>query len=200
MLRIGGNLMKRIMSLWITLFMVLVLGACSNESSLSDNVRRGDSTENVLTHSEVPDYEWEESVTSEENIYTEKKDIEMRETDSVESENSEAVEPESESVEQDNPETENTAGNPDNSVDPELKAVLDEYETFMNEYIDFMAKYKNSDDVTDMLSDYIEIMKQYADYMSAIEKYDPDEMSAADAAYYIDVTSRVSQKLLEAAY
>lgn len=46
-----------------------------------------------------------------------------------------------------------------------------------------------------MLQDYSDIMSRYSDYMAKVEKLDTDSMSAADYAYYIDVTSRVTKKL-----
>ena len=82
-------------------------------------------------------------------------------------------------------------------MDPDLKAFLDEYEAFMYDYIEFMDKYENSDDVFSMLDDYTKMMTKYAEFAKALEKYDEDEMSAADAAYYLEVTNRVNQKMLE---
>lgn len=82
-------------------------------------------------------------------------------------------------------------------VDPDLKAFLDEYEAFMYDYIEFMDKYENSDDVISMLNDYTKMMTKYAEFAEALEEYDEDEMSAADAAYYLEVTNRVNQKMLE---
>ena len=90
---------------------------------------------------------------------------------------------------------ENSAGN---TVDPDLKAFLDEYETFMDEYMAFMKKYNESDNVMEMLSDYSSLMQRYSDFAEAINQYDTDEMSATDAAYYLEVVNRVNLKLLEA--
>ena len=84
-------------------------------------------------------------------------------------------------------------------VNADLKAFLDEYEDFMEEYVEFMVKYQNSTDVSAMLSDYSEMMEKYADYTKAIQQYNQDEMSPADAAYLLEITTRVSQKLLEIA-
>lgn len=83
------------------------------------------------------------------------------------------------------------------TVDPDLKAFLDEYEEFMYDYIDFMAEYEESDDVFAMLDDYTKLMTKYAEFAEELEEYDPDEMTAADAAYYLEVTNRVNQKMLE---
>lgn len=83
-------------------------------------------------------------------------------------------------------------------VTPELKAYLDSYEAFMDEYIDFLVKYtENPDDFT-LIAEYAQMQIKYADFAKAIEEYDQDEMSDADLAYYIEVTSRVSQKMLDA--
>lgn len=84
-------------------------------------------------------------------------------------------------------------------VDPELKEFLDGYEAFMNEYVEFMKKYQNADskDVGNMISDYGKIMGEYGEYMEKIKQYNPDTMNAKDAGYYLEVTGRITQKLLE---
>lgn len=84
-------------------------------------------------------------------------------------------------------------------VDPDLKATLDSYENLMNDYCDFMEKYKKADssDAVSMLSDYYEILNEYTEAMDKLDKLDTDNMSTADYQYYIDVTSRVSKRLLE---
>ena len=103
-------------------------------------------------------------------------------------------------VEQSPLDEEEAAGISSGDVDPDLKAFLDEYEAFMDDYVEFMKKYKESGSSVEMLSDYMAMMQRYADFVSAAEKYNSEEMSAADAAYYLDVTTRVSKKMLEVAY
>ena len=85
----------------------------------------------------------------------------------------------------------------ESSVNPELKSYLDEYETFMNDYVEFMKEYKNSSDEVSMLTEYTNLLSKYSDYTSSIYNYSTDEMSAEDLEYYLDVTSRVTQKLTE---
>lgn len=83
-------------------------------------------------------------------------------------------------------------------VNPELKAFLDSYEKFIDKYVDFMKSYMNDpSNVTKMLTEYTEIMEEYADFIEKVDAYDTKTMSAADASYYIDVTSRCTQKMLE---
>lgn len=82
------------------------------------------------------------------------------------------------------------------AVTPELKEFLDSYEAFMDGYIAFMASYQNAEDPLTMLGEYAEVMQDYADFMEKVNAYDTAEMSVADTAYYLEVSSRVTQKLL----
>lgn len=83
-------------------------------------------------------------------------------------------------------------------VDPDLKAFLDEYEDFIDEYVDFMKKYQSdSNNVVLMMKEYGDMMIEYARMADKLDKYDEDEMSDADAMYYIEVTARCNKKLLE---
>ena len=83
-------------------------------------------------------------------------------------------------------------------VDPELKEFLDSYETFVDEYVAFMKKYmENPNNVMSMLSQYTEIMTKYEDFAKKIDKYDSSSMSTEDAKYYLEVTNRCTQKMLD---
>ncbi|WP_027438894.1 DUF6591 domain-containing protein [Lachnospira multipara] len=86
-------------------------------------------------------------------------------------------------------------------VTPELKAFLDSYESFIDEYIVFMQKYtSNPGDIYSMMNDYSDIMLKLTDFEKKVGEYDTNEMSSADLAYYMEVTSRCSQKLLSVTY
>ncbi len=83
-------------------------------------------------------------------------------------------------------------------VDPDLAAFLGEYESFVDKYVDFMQKYEaNPSDLT-LLTEYAEVMQEYVDFADKIDAYDSDSMSTADASYYLEVTTRCSQKMLAA--
>jgi len=83
-------------------------------------------------------------------------------------------------------------------VDPELKAFLDSYEEFMDEYIEFMKKYMDDPgNAVLMLGEYATIMEKYGEFAEDVEKYDEKEMSTEDAKYYLEVTNRINQKMLE---
>lgn len=105
-----------------------------------------------------------------------------------------STEPSSEAT---TPATEDKKDN--NAIDPEFKAAMDSYEKFMDEYVAFMKKYKANPSDLSLLTDYANYMSKYADFVEDFEKWEDEEMNAAETAYYIDVQARVSKKLLEAA-
>jgi hypothetical protein len=86
----------------------------------------------------------------------------------------------------------------EDTIRPEVKDFLDSYEAFMDEYAAFMQRYMNADGNTmlSMLGDYYSMLERYTDFAEAIDDMDESEMTTAELAYYIEVTSRVSQKLL----
>ncbi len=80
-------------------------------------------------------------------------------------------------------------------VSAKFKKFVDGYEKFMDGYIDFMKKYNANPTDAELLSAYSDWMSDYADWAAKIEDVDEDELSAADAAYYLKVTARVTKKL-----
>ena len=82
-------------------------------------------------------------------------------------------------------------------VDPDLKAFLDRYEDFVDEYVRFMQSYYANPTDLSLLSKYADIMKKYADFEEKINAYDSKNMSTADASYYLEVTTRCTQKMLK---
>jgi len=83
-------------------------------------------------------------------------------------------------------------------VDPELKAFLDSYEEFVDEYVVFMKKYMaDPTNAVSMLTEYSEIMGKYTDFAEKVDQYDSKEMSTEDAKYYLEVTTRCTQKMLD---
>ena len=102
---------------------------------------------------------------------------------------------ESESEESESEESE--SGDGSSGIRPDFKEMMDSYEAFMDEYVEFMKRMSEDPGNLDLLSDYADIMIKYADWGKKIEALDESEMSSEEAAYYTEVTLRVSQKLLE---
>lgn len=89
----------------------------------------------------------------------------------------------------------NTSAKSSGKVSASFKKTMDSYEDFFDEYIDFMKNYNNSDDISGMISDYADYMQKYAKYMEELASINEDDLSAADAAYYIEVQARITKKL-----
>lgn len=94
---------------------------------------------------------------------------------------------------------ESASSNDDGTVSADIKDALDSYEAFVDDYIEFMDRYKNSGDTASMMNDYLEYMQEYNELSQKIDAIDENSLSVADHAYYVEVMSRVSQKLLSAA-
>ena len=75
---------------------------------------------------------------------------------------------------------------------------MDNYEQFFIEYVEFIKKYSESSYSLSMLSDYIDFMSKYTGMVESMEAINDDELSTADYAYYIEVTTRIYKMLAEA--
>ena len=80
-------------------------------------------------------------------------------------------------------------------VTPEFKEMMDSYEAWFDTYIEFMTEYKNSKNPADMMLQYAKFLAEYAEMIEKIDSVDEEELSAADLAYYMEVTARIYRKL-----
>lgn len=98
------------------------------------------------------------------------------------------------------PEETNNSSNPVSvsGVRPEFKEAMDSYEAFFDEYIAFMERYNNSNNSMDMLTEYTNYMSKYTETMVALSQINDGSLSTEELAYYVEVNSRITQKLLMA--
>lgn len=82
---------------------------------------------------------------------------------------------------------------------PEFKEALDSYEVFFDEYCKFMKKYKENPSDMELLSDYADFMQKYTDTMQKLEALDNGSLNDAELKYYLQVTNRINEKLIEVA-
>ena len=85
-----------------------------------------------------------------------------------------------------------------NGMRPDFKEAMDAYEAFFDEYIEFMTKYEESDNPITMLVEYGDFMLKYADYMEKFDAWDDGTLNDTEMNYYLQVQTRVNQKLLTA--
>ena len=83
-------------------------------------------------------------------------------------------------------------------IRPEVREFLDSYEACMDEYVEFMQKYMKADtgEMMEMMGDYYSILARYTEFSEKLDRLDESQLTDAEMAYYIEVTGRVSQKLL----
>ncbi len=80
---------------------------------------------------------------------------------------------------------------------PDFKAAMDSYENYMQKYCDFMKNFDpNSMDIN-YLSEYSALMQEYYEMTKAFEAWESDDLNNAELKYYLEVTNRVNQMLLE---
>ncbi len=92
---------------------------------------------------------------------------------------------------------ENSSDDNDSVVTPEFKELMDSYEAFFDEYVTFIKKYKDSSNQTAMMGDMADYITKYSDMMIKLEAVDDSTLSAADSAYYFEVSGRIMKKLAE---
>lgn len=81
----------------------------------------------------------------------------------------------------------------------DFKEAMDNYESFMNDYVDFMKKYQANPTDLSLITDYATYINKYNELSQSFEKWDSSDMNDAEKAYYLEVQTRVNNKLLEAA-
>ncbi len=102
-------------------------------------------------------------------------------------------------TETETPEKDKPAENLVDGMRPEFKEALDSYEDFFDEYCDFMKKFNESPDDLSLLGEYTEYLTQYSETMEKMGELDDGEMNNAEMKYYLEVTTRINQKLIDAA-
>lgn len=99
------------------------------------------------------------------------------------------------------PPTESSEPVPEQSVEQtgsDYKSMMDDYEKYMDSYIAFMVKYQNSGQAASMALDYAKMLKDYADWATKIDAVDESALTEEEAAYGVEVVTRVNQKLADA--
>ena len=80
-------------------------------------------------------------------------------------------------------------------IRPEIKEAIDNYESFMDKYVEFMESYDSSD--ATMLMEYADILAEYSEFSKSWEEIKEDDLTDEELDYYLEVSSRVSEKLLK---
>lgn len=82
-------------------------------------------------------------------------------------------------------------------VNPDFKKQMDDYEAFFDEYVAFMKQYMANPSDTTLLSKMSSMMSKYSSMIKNFENIKNQSLSAADAAYYSEVSARIVKKLAD---
>lgn len=96
------------------------------------------------------------------------------------------------------PETKKTDSSP-SGLRSDFKEAMDSYEKFIDEYVAFMKKYKANPGDISLLADYTSFISRLTDVTEKFDKWESSGLSAAELTYYLEVQSRASKKLADAA-
>lgn len=82
---------------------------------------------------------------------------------------------------------------------PEFKEAMDKYEAFYEEYCNVLQKYsENPMDMT-LLTEYSNLMAKAVEVDEAFEKWGDEDLTNEELKYYLEVNTRVMQKMLDVA-
>ena len=80
---------------------------------------------------------------------------------------------------------------------PEFKEAMDSYEAFYTEYCDFMKKYSENPTNLTLLTKYGDMLAKAVEMNEAFEAWDENELNTEELKYYLDVNTRVMQKMVD---
>lgn len=129
-----------------------------------------------------------------------------QETVKSETEESSAEPKTEETIADSKDEEQKPAADPDNStvgtdgLRKDFKDAMDSYEAFMNEYCDFMEKYSKNPTDAGLIADYMSYMSKCDDFTKKFDKWGGEDLNDAELAYYMEVQTRVYERLAEAEY
>ncbi|MBQ6411762.1 MAG: hypothetical protein IJI16_07420, partial [Atopobiaceae bacterium] len=76
---------------------------------------------------------------------------------------------------------------------------MDSYEAFFDEYVEVMKAYQNDPSNAELMLQMADLLSQEAEMMEKFEAWENEDMTTAEAAYYLEVQGRIYQKLSEVA-
>lgn len=84
-------------------------------------------------------------------------------------------------------------------IRPEFKEAMDSYEAFFDEYVETVRLYKENPTDAEILAQYSDILTREATMVKEFDEWESTDMTTAEAAYYLEVHSRIYAKLAEVA-
>ena len=81
----------------------------------------------------------------------------------------------------------------------DFKQAMDSYEAFFDEYVETVRLYKENPTDAEILAQYSDMLTREATMVKEFDEWESTGMTTAEAAYYLEVHSRIYAKLAEVA-
>lgn len=82
-------------------------------------------------------------------------------------------------------------------IGTDFKEAMDSYEAFYDKYCEFMKKYNANPTDIELILAYGDIMTEMVEMSEKFESWKEGDLNAEELKYYLEVNSRVTQKLAE---
>ena len=94
-------------------------------------------------------------------------------------------------------ETKNTTEPSTNGLRKDFKDAMDSYEAFCDEYCSFMTQYMQNPTDLSLLTRYAGMLSKYQKLTEDFEKWESQDLNDAEMKYYLEVQTRVAQKMID---
>lgn len=178
--------MKKLTALLFAVLMAFSLAACDETNADPAPDEQG------ISVAEAEKEEYKESQEEEQSEEEQGSQEEEQQTEEMQEDSSNIAEDEVESEPSASSQSETADG-----LRPEFKEAMDSYEAFYTEYCDFLVKYEENPTDLELLAEYADMMTRLSEMEETFAEWDDADMSDEELAYYLEVTNRVAQKLLE---
>lgn len=169
---------KKICTLLVLGVCLLSISACASKAVTGDTGNAADSPKTEEPAARVDTEKIKDNIEAE---IEESIPEELTESDSVEAE----------------PQQADTNKGSVEGMRPEFKEAMDSYEAFYDEYCDIMKKYSENPTDLKLLADYANVMAKAAEMTEKFDAWENNDLNDAELKYYLDVTNRVTKKLVE---
>ncbi len=80
---------------------------------------------------------------------------------------------------------------------PEFKEAMDSYEEFYEEYCDLLKEYYANPMDMSLMTKYYDMLEKVVEVDEKFEAWNEKDMNDAELKYYLEVTNRIAQKMLD---
>lgn len=190
--------MKRVLLMMLVVILVFVVTSCATVSStgrMAEKTETPQATESPVTTVAPTPKPDPPKPTAE--VIDEQEQVEDTAVIPEESELADAEEEELQKEAEQSEDTKETAEKLVDGMRPEFKEAMDSYEAFFDEYCEFMQTYKENPTDLKLIGKYAEMVARELEMNEKIEELDNGDLNNEELKYYIEVTSRITQKMLD---